>query len=242
METFKALFSKPDPQAQLTLTVLPSALQMRKCNALLRSNQRKLDRDIISLKQVETKTKNLILAADKRAQRDPNRKKQALKDTRDFARELLRIRKQQQRLQTSKAQLSSVQMQVQEAFAMQKVQGSIKSSVLVMKEVNQLTRLPALAHTMQELSVELMKAGVIEEMVDEAIPADAEDFEEEDELAEGEVEKVLGEILKGKMEKAPTVPETKVTEEPQAAPAVEEDEEDEDELMKLRQRLDALSS
>ena len=212
---------------------------MRKCNALLRANQRKLDRDIMSLRQVETKTKNLIIAADRRASRDPNRTNQAQKEARDFARELLRVRKQQQRLHTSKAQLSSVQMQVQEAFAMQKVQGSIKSSVVVMKEVNSLSKLPAFAQTMQELSVELMKAGVIEEMVGEALPVQEDEFEE-DELAEGEVEKVLGEILKGKIDKAPQVPLAQMPQPVAAQPTAEQDE-DEDELDKLRQRLDALS-
>lgn len=213
---------------------------MRKCNALLRSNLRKLDRDIVSLKQVEVKTKNLIIASDKRAGRDANRARQAQKDVRDFARELVRVRRQQQRLHTSKAQLQSVQMQVQEAFAMQKVQGSIKSSVFVMKEVNALSRLPALAQTMQELSIELMKAGVIEEMTEEALPIN-EDFEEDD-LADTEVDKVLGEILKSKMEKVPEVPETTMPEPVTAAPVATEDEESEDELNRLRQRLDALNS
>ncbi|PTB77982.1 hypothetical protein M440DRAFT_1461271 [Trichoderma longibrachiatum ATCC 18648] len=101
MEAFKSLFAKPDPQAQA-----------RKCNAMIRSNIRKLDRDIAQVKQVEIKTKNLILAADKRAQRDPTRAKQAQKEVRDFARELVRARKTSARLITSKAQLNSVQMQV----------------------------------------------------------------------------------------------------------------------------------
>lgn len=194
MEAFKSLFAKPDPQAQA-----------RKCNAMIRSNIRKLDRDIAQVKQVEIKTKNLILAADKRAQRDPTRAKQAQKEVRDFARELVRARKTSARLITSKAQLNSVQMQVNEAFAVRKIEGSIRASVGIMKDVNHLIRLPELSGTMRELSVELMKAGIIEEMVDETLPEDV-DLLGEDEEAEGEIEKILGEVLSRKEPSMPAAP------------------------------------
>ncbi|KAJ4142597.1 Vacuolar protein-sorting-associated protein 24 [Fusarium falciforme] len=201
METFRSLFAKPDPQAQ-----------MRKCNALMRQNIRKIDRDIASVKQVEAKTRNLIIQADRRGQRDPARAKQAQQEVRDFARELVRARKTSARLVTSKAQLNSVQMQVNEAFA--------------------------LAGTMQELSVELMKAGIIEEMVEDSLPADG-DMLMEDEEAEGEVDKVLGEILKDREPKLPVAP----VPEPQKPQEEEEEEEDAEAMMdQMRNRLEALRS
>ncbi|KAI9158630.1 Vacuolar protein-sorting-associated protein 47 [Paramyrothecium foliicola] len=226
METLRAMFAKPDPQAQV-----------RKCNSLLRSNIRKLDRDIAAVKQVEIKTKNLIMQADKRAQRDPSRAAQAQKEARIFARELIQHRKTSSRLVTAKAQLSSVQMQVNEAFAVRKIEGSIRASVGIMKDVNTLIRLPELSGTMQELGVELMKAGIIEEMVEDVLP---EDVEMEDE-AEGEVDKVLGEILKDKKEttKLPAAPEP----EPQKPVEAEEEEEDAEAMMdQMRNRLEALRS
>ncbi|KAH7146417.1 Snf7-domain-containing protein [Dactylonectria macrodidyma] len=228
METFKALFVKPDPQAQ-----------MRKCNALVRSNIRKLDRDITLVKQTEAKTKNLILQADRRAQRDPARAKQAQQEIRLFARELIHTRRTSARLVTSKAQLNSVQMQVNEAFALRKIEGSIRASVGIMKDVNTLIRLPELAGTMQELSMELMKAGIIEEMVEETLPSDPDMILEDDE-AEAEVDKVLGEILKSKEPKLPTVPVA----EPQKKVEEEEEEEEDAEAMmdQMRNRLEALRS
>lgn len=231
MDSFKALFVKPDPQAQI-----------RKCNALIRTNVRKLDRDIAQVKRVETQTRNLIIQADKRGQRDPSRAKQAQKEVRGFALELVRARKTEQRLVTSKAQLSSVQMQVNEAFAVRKIEGSIKASVGVMKEVNSLVKLPQLAQTMQELSVELMRAGIIEEMVGESLP---EDDIFEDEEAEGEVDKVLGEILKDKMETSGKLPTAApVRPEPEKKVAEEEEEEEDTEAMmdQMRNRLEALRS
>ncbi|KAG6360616.1 hypothetical protein INS49_011680 [Diaporthe citri] len=235
METLRGLFAKPDPSAQV-----------RKCNMLLRQNMRKLDRDIAQAKQLETKAKNLIVQADKRAQKDPSRRKQAEKDARDFARELIRARKSSARLVTSKAQLNSVQMQVNEAFAVRKIEGSIRASVGIMKDVNTLIKLPELAGTMRDLSVELMKAGVIEEMVEETLPED-DTLLGEDEEAEGEVDKVLGEILKGKMEKTgqlPSPPPQKIEEPAQPATAVEGDEEEDMEatMDQMRNRLEALRS
>ena len=225
--------------------------QFRKCNALLRANMRKLDRDIAQIKAAETKTKNLIIAANKRAQRaGAPGQRQAAREVRDFARELLRTRRAGARLVTGRAQLASVQMQVSEAFALRRIEGSIRASVGIMKDVNSLIRLPQFAATMQELSVELVKAGIIEEMVGEVLPAGEEGEYEEEEEAEGEVDKVLGEILKDRMETAgalPSVPLPQQQQQQQQVPAQqqaeEEDEEDTEAMMdQMRNRLEALRS
>lgn len=211
---------------------------MRKCNSLIRANTRKLERDIIQLKTLDQKTRQYILQASKRGQRNPSQAKQAAQETRTFAKELIRIRKQSTRLATSKAQLQSVQMQVNEAFSVRKIEGSIKASTGIMKDVNSLVRLPELTGTMRELSSELMKAGIIEEMVGDSLP-DEELLEGEDEEAETEVEKVLGEVLQGKLGKA-KVETAPVIEEP---PAEEENMEDQEAtLEEMRGRLEALKS
>jgi charged multivesicular body protein 3 len=209
---------------------------------------RKLDRDIAQIKATEAKTKNLIIAANKRAQRgDPSRQRQAQKEVRDFARELIRTRKAGARLVTGRAQLASVQMQVSEAFALRRIEGNIRASVGVMKDVNSLIRLPEFAQTMQELSVELMKAGIIEEMVGDVLPVDGDLVGEEEEEAEGEVDKVLGEILKDRMETAGKLPSAPLPQQQQQVPAQaqveEEDEEDTEAMMdQMRNRLEALRS
>lgn len=193
---------------------------------------------MLQLKQLESKTRQYIIQASKRAQRNPSQAKQAAAETRTFAREMIRIRKQSSRLATSKAQLHSVQMQVNEAFSVRKIEGSIRASTGIMKDVNSLVRLPQLTGTMRELSQELMKAGIIEEMVGDIIPDD-ELLDGEDEEAETEVDKVLGEVLK-----TPEVPKTKVDVEPEPD-LVETDadlEEQEATLAQMRGRLEALKS
>jgi len=227
METVRGLFFKPDPREQV-----------RKCNQIMRTNQRKLDRDIAQLKAVENKTKALIVAANRRAQRNPSEAQQAQREIRLFARELIKTRKAGQRLVTSKAQLNSVAMQVSEAFAIRKIEGSIRTSVGIMKDVNGLVRLPELTGAMRDLSEELMKAGIIEEMVSDSMPQQMEDDEEE---AEGEVDKVLGEILQAKMGKVAATP-TMPT--PAKDPVAEDEDEEDAEAMldQMRGRLEALKS
>ena len=210
---------------------------MRKCNALIRSNTRKLDRDINQLKVLDQKTRTLIVNANKRGQKNPSQAKQAAAETRIFAKEMIRIRKQSSRLATSKAQLQSVQMQVNEAFSVRRIEGSMKASTGVMKDVNSLVRLPELMGTMRELSQELVKAGIIEEMVGDSLPDD-QLMEGEDDEAEAEVDKVLGEILAGKLGKA-GVAEKPLLEEPEPEQDLEEQEATLDEM---RGRLEALKS
>lgn len=211
---------------------------MRKCNSLIRANTRKIDRDIAQLKALDIKTKQFIVSATKRAERNPSQSKHAAQESRTFARELLRIRKQSARLTTSRAQLQSVQMQVNEAFSMRKIEGSLKNSAGIMKDVNTLVRLPALTGTMRELSMELVKAGIIEEMTDDALPND-ELLEGEDEEAEEEVDKVLQEVLHGKLSKVEGIKDEEM---PVEEPVEEEFEDQEATLAQMRGRLEALKS
>ena len=211
-------------------------MQMRKCNGIIRKNVRQLDRDISNLRILDQKTKKCILDASKRGQNNPSQAQQAAAETRVFARELIRVRRQAARLNTSKAQLQSVQMQVNEAFSVRKIEGSLKASTSIMRDVNTLVRLPELTGTMRELSQELMKAGIIEEMVGDTLPND-ELLEGEDAEAETEVDKVLGEVLQGRLGKVAAVQE-------EIQPPVEEEEEEDQEatLAQMRGRLEALKS
>ena len=129
-------------------------------------------------------------------------------------------------------------MQVNEAFSVRKIEGSIRASTGIMKDVNSLVRLPELTGTMRELSQELMRAGIIEEMVGDSLPDD-EVLEGEDEEAETEVDRVLGEVLQGRLGKA-KVDDKPVAEEPRLEEESLEDQEAT--LEQMRGRLEALKS
>ncbi|KAK9457229.1 Snf7-domain-containing protein [Dipodascopsis uninucleata] len=215
MEILKRAIYGPDPQEQ-----------MRKCNSLLRKNQRELDRQLLSLSGVENKTKTMIKAAARRGDAS---------SARILAKELYNVRRQRTRLYKSKAQLESVGMQVRETFAVRKIQGTMKSSTGVMREVNSLVRLPELTGTMRELSQELMKAGIVDEMVSDTLDTLDDVNEEEEADADAEVDAILSEITGGKLGEVAAVPENTPAEE-------EEEEEDVAELDDMRERLRALQS
>lgn len=59
----------------------------------------------------------------------------------------------------------------------------------VMQAMQALVRLPEVAQTMQDLSKEMMRAGIIEEMLDDTMSS-MEDEEEMEEAAQTEVDKV----------------------------------------------------
>ena len=108
-------------------------------------------------------------------------KKNDVKSARILAKELVRANKQRDRLISSKARMSSVQMQLQHQLctcihclyhpftlpilyslrvlmaAMVKVTGAFQKSTEIMKVTNQLVKLPQLSATMREMSMEMMK-------------------------------------------------------------------------------------
>lgn len=213
MEAVRAFFYGPDP-----------ATQLRKCNTLIRQNARQLDRHSSQLAATEVKTKNAIAALVRRKNtRDIN------PELRILARELVRVRRQRSRMATAKAQLESVGMQVREAFAVRKIEGSVRVSAEVMKGVNSLVRVPEVMGTMRVLGEELVKAGIIEEMVGDMLPQTDEDIADEE--LEADVEGVIGEVL-GK---------TKAKEEEVKLPDVgERVTEDEEDLERMKERLEVL--
>lgn len=89
-------------------------------------------------------------------------------NVRILAKELVRAQKQRQRMYQSKATLNSIQMQLQEQIGLSfyyivlmratyKISGILKQSMGVMRDVNQLVKIPELNRDMREFSVELTK-------------------------------------------------------------------------------------
>lgn len=106
-----------------------------------------------------------------------------------------------------------------------------------------LIRIPEVAQTMQDMSKEMMKAGIIEEMLDETMDS-VEDTEGMEDAAQAEMDKVLWEITEGKLGEAPTPPigDTAASTSITPTPANGEEEEDEEELEDMQSRLAALRS
>ncbi|KAG5124555.1 hypothetical protein JHK82_031292 [Glycine max] len=158
-----------------------------------------------------------------------------------LTKELVRSRKTVNRLYENKAQMNSISMHLGESVAIARTVGHLSKSAEVMKLVNNLTKAPEMAVAMQEFSKEMTKAGVIEEIVNDAVDTalDSEDIEDEIE----EVDKVLTTIAG---ETATLLPEAvrkeRVKQPAQSVGAAEEEAiaegvDDEEEMEEIRARL-----
>ena len=191
-----------------------------------------LDRQINAIKREEAKVTRSLKEAAKKGDKE---------SCQILAKELINSRKAVTKLYTAKANLNSVQMQMKSQLATLKVAGTLQTSAEVMKSMSQLVKLPEIQKSMMELSREMIKAGVIEEMMEDVMEPLGEE-EEMEEAAQAEIDKVILEITTGKLKDAPraladTLPAA-------GAEAAEEEEavEDDGELEEMQSRLEALRS
>jgi len=117
-----------------------------------------------------------------------------------------------------------------------KMTGHMAKSSQVMAHMNRLVKVSDISQTMQEMQKEMMKAGVIEELVDDAM--EVLDDDDAEDAADEEVEKVMEELnaeTMGGVQRAPS----KQLEQPTPTPVADEDEDEED-LAQMRERLQQL--
>ncbi|CAG2122666.1 unnamed protein product, partial [Medioppia subpectinata] len=139
-----------------------------------------LDRQIRGIQREEEKVKLELKKAAKRGDRDV---------CLVLAKEMVNSRKAVNRIHTSKAQLNSVMMNMSQQLATLRVANAMEKSTSVMKSMQSLVKIQEISHVMQEMSREMMKAGIIEEMIEETLDdqLDVDDTLEEE--AQKEVDK-----------------------------------------------------
>lgn len=215
METIRKYILGPTPQEQV-----------RTWQQSIRRELRQMDRQISAIQQAESKTKSQIRALAKKGD---------AKNCRFLAREVLRARKSRARMENSKATMSSLSMQLNEQLATIKITGALQKSTTMMKEVNTLVKLPQLTAVMGKLQMEMTKAGIMDEMVSDTL--DIGEFDEEEEEADEEIERVLGELTGEQFDTAGRVPTNAL---PGTTQAELTDDEEEADLEIMRNRLAAL--
>jgi len=207
--------------------------QVQEWGKKIRKEGYNLDRQINAIKREEMKVTKSLKEAAKKGDKDV---------CHILAKEIINSRKAVTRLYTAKANLNSVQLQMKNQLATVKVAGALSSSAEVMKSMNALVKLPETQKTMMELSKEMMKAGVIEEMLEDTMEGlDAE--EEMEEAAQEEIDKIIFELTTGKLGEAPTAVKDTLPAPVASKPMpAEESEESEGELEEMQSRLEALRS
>uniref|UniRef100_A0A4W6FJM3 Charged multivesicular body protein 3 n=1 Tax=Lates calcarifer TaxID=8187 RepID=A0A4W6FJM3_LATCA len=184
----------------------------------IRKEMRVIDRQIRDIQREQEKVKRSIKDAAKKGQKDV---------CVVLAKEMIQSKRAVTKLYASKAHMNSVLQ--------------LKIHTEVMKAMQSLVKVPEIQATMRELSKEMMKAGIIEEMLEDTFES-MEDGEEMEEAAEEEVDKILFEITAGALGKAPSkvvdaLPEMETA----GATAASEDESEED-IEAMQSRLAALRS
>jgi len=184
--------------------------QVNKWKKEMRSEARKLDRQILSARTCWLPVWTWMLGKEKvqgpcrrslcvmrsirtGINREEEKIKRSIKDAakrgdtsscKTYAREIVRSRKAVTRLHTTKAQMNSVVMQMQNQLSQQKLMGTLSKSSDIMKAMNRLVKVEGISETMQTMQREMCKAGVIEEMVDNAFEA----LNDEDDEAEADAQ------------------------------------------------------
>ena len=192
-----------------------------------------LDRQINAIKREEMKVTKSLKEAAKRGDKDV---------CQILAKEVINSRKSVNKLYTAKANLNSVQNQMKGQLATLKVSGALAQSADVMKNMSALVKIPETQKTMMELSKEMMKAGIIEEMLEDTMEG-LNDGEEMEEAAQEEIDKIILELTTGKLTEAPiAVKDTLPV--PDDVEEVKDEElaEGEEELEDMQSRLEALRS
>jgi len=204
--------------------------QVQEWGKKIRKEGYNLDRQINAIKREEMKVTKSLKEAAKKGDKDV---------CHILAKEIINSRKAVTRLYTAKANLNSVQLQMKNQLATVKVAGALSSSAEVMKSMNALVKLPETQKTMMELSKEMMKAGVIEEMLEDTMEGlDAE--EEMEEAAQEEIDKIIFELTTGKLGEAPTA--VKDTLPPTGTELEDKEVESDEELEEMQGRLESLRS
>ncbi|XP_065649442.1 charged multivesicular body protein 3 isoform X3 [Hydra vulgaris] len=201
--------------------------QVREWSAGMRKEGRSLDRTIRTIKLEEGKVQRSIKDAAKKGQKDV---------CYILAKEIINSRKAVNKLYSAKAQLNSIEMQMNNQLAMLRVSGSLSKSTEVMQSMQALMKIPELQATMMEFSKEMTKAGLIEEMLEDTFSG-MEDQDELEDEAQEEVEKILFEVTKGVLGQAGPVATGSLK---VAGPSVESD--DTEELEDMQARLESLRS
>ena len=191
-----------------------------------------LDRQINSIKREELKVSKSLKEAAKKGDNDV---------CKILAKEIINSRKSVNKLHTAKANLNSVQLQMKGQLATLKVSGALEQSADVMKSMSALVKIPETQKVMMELSKEMMKAGILEEMLDDTMEGlnESEDLEE---AAQEEIDKIILELTTGKLTDAPAALRDNLPTQETREVVEQEEPESEGELEEMQSRLEALRS
>lgn len=148
-----------------------------------KAEMRVIDRQIRRIEMEESKIKNEIKKYAKKGENNA---------VKTLVKEVCRSKAAVTKLHTTKAQLNSVVMEMNAMAAQAKVADSMALAGATMAKINQVIKVPEIRENMMEMQKEIMKAGLAQEMMDDAM--EQIDDADMDTMAEKEVQGVLEEL------------------------------------------------
>jgi charged multivesicular body protein 3 len=203
---------------------------IRKWTLNVRRQERELDRQLGALNAEEQKVKTLVRQAAKRGDR-------AACVT--LAKELVYSTRAKTRLHMNKAQLGSLALQLQQQLAHAKMVGGLQKSSDLMRMMNRLVSLPDMQRNLDSMSREMIRAGVIDELVAEGMAAVDDPIADE---ADQEASRIVAEITSGLLGEAVSVDRALPTVAAPVAAAKTPTTPDRDQLGRIRDRLNTLKN
>mmetsp|Transcript_18370 Transcript_18370/g.38242 ORF Transcript_18370/g.38242 Transcript_18370/m.38242 type:complete len:226 (+) Transcript_18370:34-711(+) len=207
--------------------------QAKEWQRKIKKEMRQADREI---RELEREEKKFIKECQKTAKMG-TRAGTAVKT---IAKNVVMARKAKERACMTRAQLNSVSMTLTHQIGTIKLAKCMHKSSEVMAAMNAAIKLPQLTKEMTSMAREMERAGLIEELIGDAMDdvMGGEDLETE---ADAEVQKVLDELTIGLFDGKTEVTNTSLpSREVEVQDEVGEEEEDTEALDDMRNRLQAL--
>lgn len=176
----------------------------QRCDAIVQSGHRKLDKEIHTLKQLEKKNQNLIIISDGKVRWDIGGRSRIDQDMLGYAHKVIRLRKQITKLKNSKAMMTDVNIRIANIFTDSHDTSTMNS---IIRDLDSLGQIQPIAKTASLLSAELSAAGVMKKLFEddsifEEEYADENEYDIDDDdnnVIEAEVESLLQELLGANM-------------------------------------------
>eukprot|EP01064_Diplonema_japonicum_P019951 TRINITY_DN2890_c0_g3_i1.p1 TRINITY_DN2890_c0_g3~~TRINITY_DN2890_c0_g3_i1.p1 ORF type:complete len:219 (+),score=64.29 TRINITY_DN2890_c0_g3_i1:59-715(+) len=199
----------------------------REWKSNLRSEKRKLDKQIRNIQTAEKKTQAEVKMAAKKGENEV---------VRLLAREMVQSRKAVSRCYAAQARLNSVMQELDRQVASLKLAGAMQSSSAMLQDMNRLVRVEEVSSTMMDMQREMMKAGIIQEQIDDAVDNVVGDDMDSDD-ADEEVNKIIDDVMSGAL-KGTNAPLTRLQQQKEEEATIIDAEETD----LLEGRLNALKS
>ncbi|KAF1743384.1 hypothetical protein MXB_1753 [Myxobolus squamalis] len=164
-----------------------SAEQVRTCVSKVRKEQFAVNRQISKLYMEKSKTEAIIKGYARKNEMD---------SCRIIAKELIRVNRAISSSYSSIATYKSLERTIKQQLGNMRMCSSVQKSTEVLELLNSMMKVKETYSVAQNLSKEMIKAGIIEEMIDETLnPEDIELEEQAGLVSEQAINEVLRDIL-----------------------------------------------